>query len=1043
MILKNFIVNLGSAFIVAQEGQLGLIGTTKVLTASLLEQAAAWAATPMGMITIAVASIFLISKAIDAFTTTTEEHREKLEELKSTYQSTTSELEKINSELETTRNRLDELNAIENKTFVEQDEYNNLVKQNDELERKKELLETLQKQQNKELNKKFVETFQSDIKNKGEYQTLESGSMTSRNIVMDAIFGATYSSLNSEEDYVENQFNQLSKLKSKLIKTSTKEDYDNIQKQIDTIEAYLLDRVEQFQKDTEGIDYISNPTTDYERQTNEALDYINSFYNKYNDIVNGKGAKNTLFDSLFGDNKEFSYLKDKFTQLAVNGKLDSSVIDGYDNLKSKLNEVGLSVEDVVGQFAALGRDKFSSSVDEITSSVANVKTNIDSLKTSLDDLYDVLGKVTNGQEISGKEVLDLITKYPELESHITTTTNGYKVNEKAIQNLIKQKVAQNKIEIEDSIKAAKAVLKAEGIKLDGYNGTTKGIISQIMAQIVMLQNDFNKNVGVAGGWSSSPQAKKADELTAKLNQIKEAEIQLNNYEKQLKYLDDTTRYNPSSSSSSKSSDPYAALKDSFENEFNALKHRREMNQISEKQYLNELEKLYKRYFSGNKDLLDEYWKYEEEVYAGRMKLLEEAEKKLEDVRSKVIDMIKQEKDAEKDLLKDKLDAFKKIQDARKEALNQQKDEQDYNETVAEKNKEISDITLELMYLDGDNSAWATKRKLQLEDDLGKKRKDLADFQADYNLQKQLDEIDKETEAKEDQYDNEIKKIEDFLDNQYALIDAANNRLNGMTNTTMNQLIEYNKKYGSGIRDDIVSAWNEAKQALLDYGNASNFGGSLSGIQNKINSSVAPSGGSSSNASTSTNSANSSTISSTTLKIGDRVKSVAIGNSQSSGNGGVAKSGLNDLRIDKIFSGSKYPYRVTRNGVYMGFYTANALQRYHTGGIVSANGKISNEFMKLFELKPNEVPLIAEEGEAMVTRSRQNTFMKKTLPAIINNANSNGGDINISMGDIIIQGDTDENTISKIKKAQSEMRDSILNDINNKLFNKGHKRSPSF
>lgn len=77
-----------------------------------------------------------------------------------------------------------------------------------------------------------------------------------------------------------------------------------------------------------------------------------------------------------------------------------------------------------------------------------------------------------------------------------------------------------------------------------------------------------------------------------------------------------------------------AWKEEFEAQYDALKHSLAMEEITEKEYTDRLEILYKKYFSNKTKYLDEYNKYEEEVYKNRKKLLEEEIDEMEKVLKK-------------------------------------------------------------------------------------------------------------------------------------------------------------------------------------------------------------------------------------------------------------------------------------------------------------------------------------------------------------------------------------------------------------------------
>lgn len=65
------------------------------------------------------------------------------------------------------------------------------------------------------------------------------------------------------------------------------------------------------------------------------------------------------------------------------------------------------------------------------------------------------------------------------------------------------------------------------------------------------------------------------------------------------------------------------MQTAFEKEYNALKHQLAMNYITQKDYTDSLEALYKKYFADRTKYLDNYNKYEEEVYKNRKSIFKE------------------------------------------------------------------------------------------------------------------------------------------------------------------------------------------------------------------------------------------------------------------------------------------------------------------------------------------------------------------------------------------------------------------------------------
>jgi TP901 family phage tail tape measure protein len=142
----------------------------------------------------------------------------------------------------------------------------------------------------------------------------------------------------------------------------------------------------------------------------------------------------------------------------------------------------------------------------------------------------------------------------------------------------------------------------------------------------------------------------------------------------------------------------------------------------------------------------------------------------------MIDKIKKEQEAQKKALQDQLAAYRKIIDTRKELLKSYKEEADYRDTLADKEKALSKIQNEMTELALDNSEEAKAKRLQLADEEAKAKEDLQKTIDDrmYNLQ--VDALDKQLQAYTDFIDAQIAAIDTFLQDTVALMAAALARL---------------------------------------------------------------------------------------------------------------------------------------------------------------------------------------------------------------------------------------------------------------------------
>ncbi len=419
----------------------GLIGSNttlkksiKSVTVALSEQVkvlwgqiAAWAASPMGMATITVAAIWGIVKVMDAATESLEESREKLTELKQEATDIKSNLSSLNDELKTTKERILELEGKDSLSFTEKEELDNLKAQNRELQREIDLLELEQKLKNKDINETFVSTMNKDLNSSREFS---SGGMWFDE------FGNDYGDYYDERQNIDNEFanykaaqDELSKLKDDYLnKKISKEEFDKEKERLDTksknISDYLVKKQKEFNEAAEGIEYISNPTTDDEKAVNEWLDYINDFKDRMAIAMGGKNAKANAIGRLI--DTTFSEETEALKELGEQGKVTGETLDdpAYDKFIDKLIELGVITDDSAPSlnFVALLFNKIATASDaaeENTNAFATSLSNIKKLGDGLDGLAEIYEDISNGGDFDLGSLIsdDFVADFGDLDSY--------------------------------------------------------------------------------------------------------------------------------------------------------------------------------------------------------------------------------------------------------------------------------------------------------------------------------------------------------------------------------------------------------------------------------------------------------------------------------------------------------------------------------------------------------------------------------------------------------------------------------------------------
>ena len=196
--------------------------------------------------------------------------------------------------------------------------------------------------------------------------------------------------------------------------------------------------------------------------------------------------------------------------------------------------------------------------------------------------------------------------------------------------------------------------------------------------------------------------------------------------------------------------------------------------------------------------------------------LDQTSDALKQILDYTIEVIKQETENKIDNLEEQIDKYKEIVNLQKESLAKTKEQSDYNKTVSEKLKDIAKIQNQINQLSLDDSREAQAEKKSLEEELSKLQTDLADTQNDYAYDQTVETLDKMSEAYEDEKNDEIEILRDNISSYQKLYDLAIQRIKDEGSSLKDTLISWNEEYGNSLTSEIITAWDNAKNALKEY-----------------------------------------------------------------------------------------------------------------------------------------------------------------------------------------------------------------------------------
>jgi len=463
-------------------------------------------------------------------------------------------------------------------------------------------------------------------------------------------------------------------------------------------------------------------------------------------------------------------------------------------------------------------------------------------------------------------------------------------------------------------------------------------------------------------------------------------------------------------------------------------------------YIQELQKKWQGYYDSVTDI--------------RESAEEDAKDAIDELIDYRIDMIKQEIEDEKDALDKKLDYLKEFYDKQKEMLQDQYDEEKYLEEQAEKRKSVSDLRAEIAMLENDDSAWAQKRKLELQEELATAEDDLGDFEDEHALDLALDALDNAYNAQEAQIQAEMDALEEKLNDPEALYNQALTEIKNNTGNLYQEMLEYNRKHGTGNDEDVKDIYEEAYKALLEYKDI--YGKDYEGVVLTNSTNYKPETGSWDTEKISGTNPNNQPKEEPKKEEPKKEEPKNTAPSLSKGSTITVKksathfgSKSNGVRMASFVPGGSYTVYQTsgnqvligRNGVYTGWInksdivgyakgTKNATAGLHsldelgseylftsTDGnkyrVLSSGDKVLNaratDFLYEFANGGGEIL------EKIIKSAMGTSLFDKIAPSITNNE--------INMGDIVIQGNAGSKTVSEIRREQRDSISYMLKELN--------------
>ena len=447
---------------------------------------AVWMVTnPIGIIMGIVAAVKIASDVWDYFDETLEEQKEKVEDLKQSYQSTSDSLKAITDEITENSKRIEELEQKSQNgtiTLIEEDELEKLRITNDLLKEQEVTKKNLAQEDARELSNDNQEVFNrefgnvdTDLSNYQMYgaNILEGEDLSDKDLILSikALYGGINDALaEGDTETAEN------------LQEGQKDLIQILNERSNTILSNLLEY-----QDTLSLFMNENGTFDNVNDQ-KLWDDIEEWKKEIYKQTSRSGEWNTLQIETALDDTSFDQAINDIAEKVEQGTLKEEDLNLYDDLISALNEANLILEEgetPASVYFKYLRDilKTQNAINETSPKFVFNDDNsdeIDQYQSRLNSLSEALEKLQNGQ-MSGNDMVDLLQSFPELTDKTENLSN-------AIQNLIDKELNTLKEKLKEAGATDDILTLFDDIANESSELNLDNVLSQLESGHSLIEN---------------------------------------------------------------------------------------------------------------------------------------------------------------------------------------------------------------------------------------------------------------------------------------------------------------------------------------------------------------------------------------------------------------------------------------------------------------------------------------------------------------------------------------------------------------------------
>lgn len=232
------------------------------------------------------------------------------------------------------------------------------------------------------------------------------------------------------------------------------------------------------------------------------------------------------------------------------------------------------------------------------------------------------------------------------------------------------------------------------------------------------------------------------------------------------------------------------------------------------QYSKAMDDLKKDYLEG---------KYSTTEYADKLAELSEAQwdavKTAESMKDAIVELNKARVDAITEGIEKEIDAYKELTNSQIDALKAEKDLHDYEKSIAEKTRSITELERQIAAMQNDNTAATVAKRKQLEQQLAEAKADLEETMYQHSIEVSQDALNKQYEDYKDVREAEIKALQESLNNEEEIISQSFENVRDNASLIADEITSIAQEHGVYVSEALITSWQSGVDAIANYGQA--------------------------------------------------------------------------------------------------------------------------------------------------------------------------------------------------------------------------------